>query len=178
MGGAIQGGIDGVENAVEIVAQLGVPESEGTVAFALQPAGSNIVPGRHIITAMVPTIEFDEEPRLQVTEVRHVLPNRNLSAKMAPVNGNAFERTPQPLLRVGRRRAKAPGRGAPEVVETCQDSIPSRSHPTPALRADPPPQGEGLGDFTPPHRRLRFSATPRRRPSRVRARAGCSSGVR
>src|SRR4051812_13325183 len=106
---AIQGGIDGVENAVEIVAQLGIPEPEHAVAFAFEPAGPGFVPESHVVPAVVPAVKFDEQSCLQASEIRHITADRNLPAKMAAVEGNAFKRSPEFLLGLGRGGAKAFG---------------------------------------------------------------------
>ena len=40
----MNGGIDGVEDAVEVLCDLGVPEAQDPVAFRLQPTAPHIVP--------------------------------------------------------------------------------------------------------------------------------------
>src|SRR3954453_7196038 len=140
---AIQGGIDGVENAVEIVVELGIPEPENAVALGLEPAGPGFVPGGHVVPAVVPAVEFDRKPRLETAEIRHVGADRNLPTKMAAEERNIIERAPERLFRLGRIGAKPLGRRASKPVHPCHDLIGRGA--TPPRRCAPtlPLAGEG-----------------------------------
>jgi len=183
---AIKRRVDHVQNAVRILNDVVVPKSQDAIALAFEPARPHIVASGIFCFAVLRAIEFDDEPSGHAGEIGDVVSNRHLAAEMPAVQLECPEQAPEFAFSVGRVVAKTASGLAAEVADGSLRWH-RRESPHPAahfVHVDPPPPGEGdqsswhrrCNKTTPPLRH-RSQATPRRRPSPARARAGCSSAA-
>ena len=131
---AIQGRVNGVENAVQVPGEFGVPEPDDAVAFLFEPTGSGFVFGRNLTLRMMATVELDEKAGLEAGEVRDVGADGDLAAEVAPIDRNASQGAPENPLRLGGVRAELLCSFASEAAYVWHDRCLSRRHPTPALK--------------------------------------------
>ena len=86
-----------IDDAFDVLVDLGQPESQHAKAQLAQPAISPRVIDKLI--AVVVAIDFDHQPRLQAGEVREVGPDRNLASELVSP-------CPQALTKGLRRQAR------------------------------------------------------------------------
>ena len=102
-GGRLVGGRQGgctesignaIDDAFDVLVDLGHPESQHAKAQLAQPAISPRVIDKLI--AVVVAIDFDHQPRLQAGEVREVGPDRNLASELVSQQLPASQAVPEP----------------------------------------------------------------------------------
>jgi hypothetical protein len=117
--------MDGVEDTVQVIGHLRVPEPQNPKAFLLQPMLTLGVPDCDLAAGMRAAVEFNGESRCQAGEIDDIRTDRDLPAEMRALHGHACQRPPEDLLRLRRAGAQAP-RGPP--AEAREPSVSSVAH--------------------------------------------------
>ena len=100
----VQGAVYCGPNTIGILQHIVVPEAQDAVSFGFDYSRSGAVRFR----AMLPAIDFDDEPGAMANEVGDKMPDRRLPAKMMLVEAFA-QYAPQRALGVGHVAAQPPG---------------------------------------------------------------------
>ena len=79
-GVAVQGPRAAVEHAVDVVANIVVPESDDSIADALHPRCSLAIGACGVLAS----VDFNDQPALVTNEIGYVVSEWNLSAKPKP----------------------------------------------------------------------------------------------
>src|SRR5262245_55786047 len=93
-----QGLGDGQEDAVHILHDIVVPETEYSVATFCEPRVTNCVMSA---VGMLAAVNLDDELHAQTSEIGNIGPNRTLLAKMKSVQLVLSQVQPEPSLCVG-----------------------------------------------------------------------------
>jgi hypothetical protein len=103
---AIQGRVNGVENAVQVLGEFGIPEPDDAVALGFEPPGAGFVFGGNLTLRVMAAVEFDEKVGLEAGEVRNIGADGDLAAEMAAVDRDPLQGAPEDLLRLCGVRAE------------------------------------------------------------------------
>jgi hypothetical protein len=150
--------IDPFEYRRQVTADLGIPEPDNTISLLLKPKLPFTIASSRLVLVMVSAVEFDDEMCGRAKEIDDIGTDRSLPSKMRAVHRQFFQGTPQCSL-VCWRVVVWPLLGGSMLRSYASHS--RRDHPTPsrilrslssggasrrpvgAMRADPPPPGEG-----------------------------------
>ena len=92
------------ENALEILQDLVVPESDDPESLSLQPVRAPGI-GR-LLDRVLPAIQFDDESLLEAEEIHVIGSDGNLGSESMPVELLAPKPSPKVALRIGRNFPK------------------------------------------------------------------------
>ncbi len=92
---------DGIENAVEILDQIGIPEAHHLEPLLVQFGGSPGIVGGIPFQPVLASVEFDNEFSFKRNEVGDIGSYRLLTAELEPVESAIAESVPEFAFEVG-----------------------------------------------------------------------------
>ena len=132
--------IDSLENPLDVSADIVVPDTKHTIAFAREPSRTRLVTNSLRIVAMLRSIDLDDQSRRHTGKIGDVRSDRDLPAKVSSRDWYTAEVTPEPCFRIRRIQAKPTGRRAVELVDRAFAHCQCSPHPA---RLRSPAQGRG-----------------------------------
>jgi len=118
------------QDPIEIVEDIVVPEAEHGVTIGLDNTRPLGIAGAF---RMLPTIQFDHQPRAATAEIRHVRADRVLANEFGSLQLSASQTRPQPRLHVRRASAQTS-----RILD-----LPFRRHSRRSPSPNPLPAGRG-----------------------------------
>jgi hypothetical protein len=110
-GGGLQYAPDGAGDLVAIVFDVAVPETQHTIALAMQEGGAARVVFLRIGIGVLRTIKFDHELCAVADEVEDVVTHRRLTAEVMAARAKCAQEEPELALCAGGIGAEAAGAG-------------------------------------------------------------------
>src|SRR5262249_24329795 len=91
-----------LQNAVEVLQNVAVPESQHLDAFCVEPTRSSFIIGGRNRNVVLPAVNLDSEANRRTIEIKNILADRMLPAEAQAVDLIAAQRSPKSFFSFGR----------------------------------------------------------------------------